>query len=724
MARLTWQNVEAPDLGQAANILNAAASQIGSAGSTISGAARNARQDYMDRKSAEILPILAGVTGSGDVAGALAKINPADLNEEARKAYMGLMGTGLGFDKDRVSMDATRASTEAVRGAEGRAGTEFNRRITREDQAAAAAAGLVAAAEGAYYGPQGGRGANGLPDNERDLLAMTLQAEAGGEGYQGMLAAGSVVANRVKSGKYGVGFGGVITRPGQFSYLNGVTGYAGGEGAIDPSNIKISPDAYAAADAIMSGQYQDPTGGATHYYNDKVANPAWGASKAGGDWIRIGNHVFGSPDGKPGTGSNANPVSGMIPENNALPPEFWLGQVDDNFTREGAGYDRERSRMADAESDLAKQAIEAGRKLAEDTARMTERPQDMNAIISQSDAPPEVRAAALDYSQSPEIQGLFELTTEQRELAIDGGVAATTSLDVDTAMLNDVKKNNPTLRIQSNAENYGKDPALTLAQELGNETDDGKSLAMEAINKTVLEAKNAGITLSPGEAAALLKETSYRAGIGSSNWALMFGGDQWGNVYADPEAAVAMAKQHMSPMQKQKGAELLSQITRAEGENAGLRDRMAAEQAAWQLAQSRGDTEDAAKYETRFKEAVEAANSLAGTRSFFPKGETPAPLREAGEGGATGSWNTAEEKVATTPTADPLGAANLQIANSTLEAATGGVMSLDKLALAPPEQQVEILQGVIDELVSANAPEAQIMSLEAILSQIMVNNNR
>ena len=55
MARLTWQNVDAPDLGRAADILNAAANQIGAAGSTISGAARNAREDYRDRKSAEIL---------------------------------------------------------------------------------------------------------------------------------------------------------------------------------------------------------------------------------------------------------------------------------------------------------------------------------------------------------------------------------------------------------------------------------------------------------------------------------------------------------------------------------------------------------------------------------------------------------------------------------------------------------------------------------------------
>ena len=63
--------------------------------------------------------------------------------------------------------------------------------------------------------------------SDRDLLAYTLQAEAGGEGFNGALAAGSVIFNRVKSGKYGKGLQGVIMKPGQFSAWNKVTGYAG-----------------------------------------------------------------------------------------------------------------------------------------------------------------------------------------------------------------------------------------------------------------------------------------------------------------------------------------------------------------------------------------------------------------------------------------------------------------------------------------------------------------
>lgn len=143
--------------------------------------------------------------------------------------------------------------------------------------------------------------ADQLNNRDRELLAKTLMAEAGGEGLEGMLAAGAVINNRVNAGGYGDGLEGVIMKPGQFSAWNGVTGYAGGEGALDMENMKPNALAFQAADTLLSGQYDDPTGGATHYYNPAAADPAWGA-KAGGDWTRIGNHVFGSADAGRGTG--------------------------------------------------------------------------------------------------------------------------------------------------------------------------------------------------------------------------------------------------------------------------------------------------------------------------------------------------------------------------------------------------------------------------------------
>jgi hypothetical protein len=138
--------------------------------------------------------------------------------------------------------------------------------------------------------------------NDRELLARTLQAEAGNQGYDGMLAAGSVIMNRANATGYGDGMRGVILKPGQFSAWNSSTGYAGGEQGQDMAKMRASNGAYKAADALISGGYDDVTGGATHYYNPAISQPKWG-QKAGGDWKRIGDHVFGFAD----AGKKPNP---------------------------------------------------------------------------------------------------------------------------------------------------------------------------------------------------------------------------------------------------------------------------------------------------------------------------------------------------------------------------------------------------------------------------------
>tara|TARA_R110002153_G_scaffold59161_2_gene161702 strand:- start:2025 stop:3536 length:1512 start_codon:yes stop_codon:yes gene_type:complete len=138
--------------------------------------------------------------------------------------------------------------------------------------------------------------------NDRELLARTLQAEAGNQGYDGMLAAGSVIMNRANATGYGDGMRGVILKPGQFSAWNSSTGYAGGEQGQDMANMRASGEAYKAADALISGTYDDATGGATHYYNPAISQPKWG-QKAGDEWKRIGDHVFGFAD----AGKKPNP---------------------------------------------------------------------------------------------------------------------------------------------------------------------------------------------------------------------------------------------------------------------------------------------------------------------------------------------------------------------------------------------------------------------------------
>lgn len=84
-------------------------------------------------------------------------------------------------------------------------------------------------------------------DGDRYLLANLIYCEAGGEPYQGKLAVGSVVINRVLSSKYPSTVTGVIYAKGQFSPVK--------SGRLDLAlaNNKATPQCYQAADEAMAG---------------------------------------------------------------------------------------------------------------------------------------------------------------------------------------------------------------------------------------------------------------------------------------------------------------------------------------------------------------------------------------------------------------------------------------------------------------------------------------
>ena len=137
--------------------------------------------------------------------------------------------------------------------------------------------------------------------DDRELLARILTAEAGNQGPVGMLAAGNVVMNRVSQPGYGNGVRDVIMKPGQFSPMNSVTGYARGEQGQNIDAIRPDETAYMVADSLLSGTAGDITGGATHFYNPDISNPSWAEGK---DFTRIGDHLFGRADADRGTTQN------------------------------------------------------------------------------------------------------------------------------------------------------------------------------------------------------------------------------------------------------------------------------------------------------------------------------------------------------------------------------------------------------------------------------------
>lgn len=109
------------------------------------------------------------------------------------------------------------------------------------------------------------------------LLAKVISAEARGEVYEGQVAVGAVVLNRVAHSSFPDTISGVVYQAGAFS-------------CVRDSNWSqpTAASAKKAAQDALNGW--DPTGGAIYYYN-----PA----KTSNKWIRsrpviktIGNHLF------------------------------------------------------------------------------------------------------------------------------------------------------------------------------------------------------------------------------------------------------------------------------------------------------------------------------------------------------------------------------------------------------------------------------------------------
>lgn len=109
--------------------------------------------------------------------------------------------------------------------------------------------------------------------DELTILAALIQCEAGGEPYEGQVAVGSVVMNRVRSAAYPNTITDVIYASGQFTPAN----------STKMSSLILSGNIYAscrqAAEAVVNGTCN--IGDMTHFR--RVGNK---------DGLIIGNHVF------------------------------------------------------------------------------------------------------------------------------------------------------------------------------------------------------------------------------------------------------------------------------------------------------------------------------------------------------------------------------------------------------------------------------------------------
>lgn len=111
------------------------------------------------------------------------------------------------------------------------------------------------------------------------LMARAINGEARGEPYEGQVAVGAVILNRVKDSRFPNTIAGVIYQAGAFTAV--------ADGQIN-APIAENSTVYKAAEDAMNGW--DPTGGCVYYFNPNTATNKW-------IWSRphvktIGKHRF------------------------------------------------------------------------------------------------------------------------------------------------------------------------------------------------------------------------------------------------------------------------------------------------------------------------------------------------------------------------------------------------------------------------------------------------
>lgn len=113
--------------------------------------------------------------------------------------------------------------------------------------------------------------------SEISLLAKIISAESRGEPYEGQVAVGAVILNRISHPSFPNTLAGVIYQSGAFTCVT--------DGQI---NVATASSAEKAANDAINGW--DPSGGAIYYYNPKTAVNKWIKSRT--VLAVIGDHKF------------------------------------------------------------------------------------------------------------------------------------------------------------------------------------------------------------------------------------------------------------------------------------------------------------------------------------------------------------------------------------------------------------------------------------------------
>ncbi|SDO67059.1 N-acetylmuramoyl-L-alanine amidase [Paenibacillus sp. yr247] len=115
--------------------------------------------------------------------------------------------------------------------------------------------------------------------NQADLdnLAKVIYSEARGESYEGQVAVGAVVMNRLESSKFPKTIENIVFEKGAFT-------------AVSDGQFWLTPNTTAYSAALDALRGWDPTQGSLYYFNPDTATSAWIWSRQ--QTVRIGHHIF------------------------------------------------------------------------------------------------------------------------------------------------------------------------------------------------------------------------------------------------------------------------------------------------------------------------------------------------------------------------------------------------------------------------------------------------
>lgn len=138
--------------------------------------------------------------------------------------------------------------------------------------------GIVGSKTLSALGISSGSNSNKTSNNSNlYLISQVIYGEARGEPYEGQVAVGAVLLNRVSDSRFPNSVAGVVYESGAFT-------------CVSDGQVNLTPDSTAKKAAQDAINGWDPTHGCVYYFNPNTATSGWIWSRP--QMLTIGKHIF------------------------------------------------------------------------------------------------------------------------------------------------------------------------------------------------------------------------------------------------------------------------------------------------------------------------------------------------------------------------------------------------------------------------------------------------